>query len=430
MHVRPGCHDETVQKLRVRIHRGSREIGGNCIEIEAQGSRIVLDVGRPLDAASDEELSLPPVDHLGDGGDPGLLGIIISHPHQDHYGLVHLASPKVPVYMGEAAHRILREAAFFTRVGLRSRPAGFLRHREPFEIGPFKITPFLNDHSAFDAYSMLIEAGEQRVFYTGDFRGHGRKAGIFEQLLRNPPGNIDVLLMEGTHVRADSDGSERGPTEQEVENDCVETFKATPGAVLACYSAQNIDALVTLYRAAIRSGRDFVMDLYTASIAAATGCPTVPQANWDHVRVYVPRSQKMKVLQEQAFARTEAVRASRIYPAELFARRAELVMTFRQSMANEVTRMGCLVGAHLVWSLWPGYLKDPSGKKLLAQMDQHGVRHDIHHASGHAHIPDLQRLAAALAPRRLVPIHSFATDRFSDFFPRVKRHGDGEWWDA
>ena len=34
--------------MRCRIHRGCHEIGGNCIEVESQGKRIVLDVGLPL----------------------------------------------------------------------------------------------------------------------------------------------------------------------------------------------------------------------------------------------------------------------------------------------------------------------------------------------------------------------------------------------
>jgi ribonuclease J len=77
---------------------------------------------------------------------------------------------------------------------LTRTPTWFLRHREPFNHGGFRITPFLNDHSAFDAYSLLVEADGRRLFYTGDIRGHGRKAGIFEQLLRRPSEAIDVLL--------------------------------------------------------------------------------------------------------------------------------------------------------------------------------------------------------------------------------------------
>ena len=39
--------------MRIRIHRGTKEIGGTCIEAEARGKRIALDVGLPLDAPDD-----------------------------------------------------------------------------------------------------------------------------------------------------------------------------------------------------------------------------------------------------------------------------------------------------------------------------------------------------------------------------------------
>src|SRR5213593_1413221 len=162
----------------------------------------------------------------------------------------------------------------------------------------------------------LLEAEGRRLFYTGDIRAHGRKAGLFEELLRRPPENIDVLLMEGTHIREDSDGSERGPSERDVEDACADMCKETKGVVLAMFSPQNIDRLVTIYRACLRSGRDLVIDLYTAAITAATGRDTIPRADWDRVRVYLPRSQKAKVIREKAFVRTEAVKQRRIYPEE------------------------------------------------------------------------------------------------------------------
>jgi ribonuclease J len=137
-------------------------------------------------------------------------------------------------------------------------PAGFLRHRESFALGPFTITPFLNDHSAFDTYSMLIEADGRRLFYSADLQAHGRKAGIFEEFLRKPPMGVDVVLMEGTNVRQEGD-PKSGKTEQEVEKDLIQTFKAIPGIVLAMYSAQNIDRLVTIFRACIQSGRHLVL---------------------------------------------------------------------------------------------------------------------------------------------------------------------------
>jgi ribonuclease J len=261
-------------------------------------------------------------------------------------------------------------------------------------------------------------------------RAHGRKAGIFEELLRRPPEDIDLLLMEGTHIREHSDGTERGPSERDVEDACVDTCKATEGMVLAMFSPQNIDRLVTMYRACLRSGRDLVVDLYTAAIAMATGRETIPKADWGPVRVYLPRSQRARVIREQAFDRTDAVKADRIYPEELVARRGELVMLFRASMRRELEEIGCLDGARCIWSMWPGYLREPSGERLRAWLDQLGIPMAIHHASGHAFISDLQRLVRALAPRRVVPIHSFSGDRFGEFFPRVDRQPDGTWWEV
>jgi len=416
--------------MRARIHRGAHEVGGNCIEVESAGTRLVLDLGRPLTASLDTEVPLPAVPGLREDGEDRLGGLLITHPHLDHCGLAAKIAPSVPIFIGEAADRILQEAAFFTPAAIALKPAGFLRHRETFRIGSFQVTPFLNDHSAFDAYSLLLEAGGRRLFYTGDLRGHGRKAALFDELLREPPREVDVLLMEGTHIGPGTRADDRGASETDVENECIDAFRATKGMILALYSPQNIDRLVTFYRAAVRSGRILVMDLYTAGVAAATGRETIPQASWDKVRVYVPQAQRAKVLREQAFERTQVVRPDRIYPEELASRPGDLVLTFRLSMARELQAAGCLGGSAAVWSMWPGYLKEPSGRALREFLDRLGIPLTIHHASGHAFVPDLRRLVESLAPRRVVPIHTFAGDRFEDFFPRVEPHRDGEWWEV
>jgi ribonuclease J len=202
--------------VRARIHRGTQEIGGNCVEVEAGDSRIVLDVGRPLDALRDDVISLPEIAGFG-SADPSLLGLIISHGHQDHWGLIAQVPKDVSVYIGEAAYRILEEAAFFS-IGAALAPAGFLRHREPFSLGPFLITPFLNDHSGFDTYSLLIESEGRRLFYSADLQAHGRKAGIFDGFVRKPPAGVDVLMMEGTNLRQQGD-PKTGKTEIEIEKD-------------------------------------------------------------------------------------------------------------------------------------------------------------------------------------------------------------------
>ncbi len=176
--------------------------------------------------------------------------------------------------------------------------------------------------------------------------------------------------------------------------------------------------------------RIFVMDLYAVTITAATGRQTIPQSNWDRVRVYLAKSQKRRVIEAQAFERTGALKPKRIFPEELCERKGQLVMPLRFSMARELEAAGCLEGAHAIWSMWPGYLREPSGQRLRTWLDEHAIPLVIHHASGHACIPDLQRLVEAIHPGRVVPIRSEASDRFAEFFPRVDRQRDGIWWEV
>ena len=71
-----------------------------------------------------------------------------------------------------------------------------------------------------------------------------------------------------------------------------------------------------------------------------------------------------------------------------------------------------------------------STRGVRAWLEEHGIPLQIIHTSGHASVADLKRFAAALAPRRLVPIHSFETGRFAEFFDNVTQQDDGVWWEV
>lgn len=417
--------------MRVRIHRGAHEIGGNCIEVESAGKRIVLDVGRPLSADWNDDIAPPDVSGFADA-DSTLLAVIVSHPHLDHYGLVAGIRADVPVYIGQGAAQVLEAAAFFSPMSASIDAAGWLENRASFRLGPFELTPFLNDHSAFDAYSLVIEADGRRLFYSGDFRGHGRKASLFEHLVASPPTPIDTLLMEGTHVRSKpgTHDDDQFETESELEDRLLDLTKQTDGAVVMFGSSQNLDRVVTAFRAARRAGREFVFDLYGATVAAAARS-TIPQPGFDGLRVYVPQAQRVKVKRAGEFHRTESIRACRVFPEELAEHPERFLLHVPSSTARELVAGDVLDKSGVAaWSLWPGYLRQSSGQKLLALLAEHQIRLEHVHTSGHASVPDLRRLVDALQPAAVVPIHSEATDRFAALFSGVVQHADGEWWDA
>ena len=105
--------------MKFKIHRGTKEIGGSCVEIWTDNTRILLDFGMPLVENDGSEFdfnkykNLPYKDLIKAGVLPDIEGIyydkkvlvdgiLISHPHQDHYGLFNFIHPKVKCYLGRA----------------------------------------------------------------------------------------------------------------------------------------------------------------------------------------------------------------------------------------------------------------------------------------------------------------------------------------
>ena len=197
-------------------------------------------------------------------------------------------------------------------------------------------------------------------------------------------------------------------------------------------SAQNIDRLVTVYRAALRSDRDLVVDLYTADIAAATGrssIPTVGEA-WPRVHVYAPLRQRVRVKECGEFERVDRVRGCRLYPEQLRKRAGQLVLFGAyQGEIPSMIRDGVLTGGAVVWSMWDGYLDQHSGQRLQATLQSANVPLIQHHTSGHATPADLVRLVLALRPDAVVPIHTEALDAYASTIGElVQPHEDGTWW--
>jgi hypothetical protein len=73
--------------------------------------------------------------------------------------------------------------------------------------------------------------------------------------------------------------------------------------------------------------------------------------------------------------------------------------------AGDLERAGALTGAQVIWSQWQGYLREGPGAHLKAYCESRGMPFEIIHTSGHASVDDLKRLAEAVNPKALVPIH-------------------------
>jgi len=59
--------------MRILIHRGAEEIGGNCIQLEANGKSLLLDLGAPLSGRLNGLEALPKIKGLRTGDNPDLI---------------------------------------------------------------------------------------------------------------------------------------------------------------------------------------------------------------------------------------------------------------------------------------------------------------------------------------------------------------------
>lgn len=415
------------------IHRGQHEIGGMCIEVAANdGTRILLDLGMPLIAPDGGDFSRdtpqrPTAELIAEGilrdvpglyphdpTAPAVAAIILTHSHLDHYGLAHHAHPAIPVYGSDGTIAVLEVGrVFFPDVALpsdlRRFPSG-----ETLRFGDLSVTAIPVDHAAPDSRALLIEADGQRLLYTGDLRAHGRTGFRFENMLTDERlQGVDWLLIEGTTLGS-SGGTHGLRSEADVEEKLVELACAEPGKLVAVVaSGQNLDRLVSCFKAARHSGRLLVIDPYQAYVLMklASLSKNIPQFSWDDVRVSFAHYQvgrlKEAGLMELVYQMSEQGRVS---SDQLAAEPGRYLMCSRGSYG--VTKLFDKVGGGnvvLVWSMWSGYWQR-DGCAMRTWAERAGLKAHFVHSGGHAWPKDLRRLAGAIAAEETMWVHTDSVD--------------------
>lgn len=408
--------------MNVIIHRGAQEIGGTCIQLSTAKTTILLDLGLPLSSASRKL----------DVGSLRPDAVLISHPHQDHFGLIDALDPSVPVYIGELGKRMIDAPRMILGKALSTNLFRYFKNRQHFSVGDFTITPYLVDHSAVDAYGFLIEAEGKKVFYSGDFRAHGRKSVLFDNIVNKPPKDIDLLFMEGTMLERSNDDF---PTEAAVEQKIYDTIKAQEDITFLISSSQNIDRIVSAYRACKRAHKTMVIDIYTAWVLEQLKLvsDSVPNMEWEPVKVYTSHSQNEKLKEHPDFFGDFRKRLFkyRVHKEELQANPHDYLSLGKMSHFKIIDLYKAVRPVNVIYSQWLGYLsysnKDYYGADaIVAYRNDPQINFVYAHTSGHATVEDLKTFAGALKPKMLVPVHTEYGDKYRDLFYNVKIVADNQ----
>jgi ribonuclease J len=399
-----------------------------CIEVAADdGARILLDLGMPLQTpdGGDFPLGTPQrpteeliaegvlVDVAGvfphDPAAPDVAAIVLTHSHLDHYGLAHHAHRAISVYGSAGTLAILDVGRVFFPDAALPADLRLLPDDQSLRLGGLTVTAIPVDHAAPDSRALLCEADGQRLLYTGDLRAHGRFGFRFEKLLADERvRGVNWLLCDGTTLGS-SGGSHGLSSEADVEEQLLELAREEPDKLLAvATSGQNLDRLVSCFRAARRAGRQLVVDAYQACVLRqlAPLSPSIPQVDWDGVRVKFAHHQveRLKEAGVMELAREMSGHGA-VGTAELVAHPGRFLVSVRGSYG--VTKLFDRIGPQnvvLVWSMWRGYWDRKKGLSSWAGCV--GLEPHFVHSGGHAWPEDLQRLVAAVGAKETIWVHT------------------------
>lgn len=415
--------------MKIIVHRGAEEIGGNCIELVSGKSRIVLDYGTPLpkiDPITHKSVNLPieAAEHKIEGlyaGAGRLDGLIISHTHQDHYGMLfgRPLNPELPVYMSRIMEEIIRITGRMCP-GHKdfSAKINHFRREEPFTAGAFRLTPYLMDHSSSESFAFFIEAEGKKLIYTGDFRDHGHRARAFQRFLEARLGAIDLLLTEGTQAKV-----ETGDNEKKVMADIEKLARGKKGTLYVMCSGQNVDLLASLGGIAARNGRYLAIDGYVALVLHTLKATAlrqglrlqIPGLDSDYLRVLdTPAMKNVRKYYPEAAERIAARLVPWTWVNQNIGKLIIPVRTYAQHWVRE--NITNFKDALFVYSMWEGYKEDLEYQKTLNYFKNRGMTAHSAHVSGHAYFSAIRKLVENKQPRHIIPVHTEHPEIFQGAF--------------
>jgi ribonuclease J len=228
--------------------------------------------------------------------------------------------------------------------------------------------------------------------------------------------------MEGTRF---SGGSRGQQTEYELEEHIAKDIANAPGLVLASFSPQHVDRLVTFYKAARRAGRLLVLDHYGGFVLhLASGQARLPRPRASAgIRVLLPKSQETVATVARHFADCETTLE------EILANPDRYVTLFRPRMIEEDFHGQLPAGVCCIYSFWSGYLRTRDWQEARTKVSGAGGTFLERHTSGHIHADEIVPFVNSIAPRWVVPVHTTRPEAFARRFPNARLLRDGECWD-
>jgi ribonuclease J len=379
---------------------GLGEIGMNLAIYGFGGERrrqwIAVDLGVAFadDALPGIDLIMPDIRYLAEER-RNLLGLVLTHAHEDHFGALLDLWPKLqlPVYATPFTAALL-QAKRESEPGAPEIPVNVVPLGGRFSLGPFDIELVSMAHSIPESNGLIIRTPLGAVLHTGDWK-------LDPTPLIGPPtdearlralGNEGCLALIGDSTNAFRAG--RSPSETDVAKCLAELIRTAPTRVAVTTFASNVARLRAVAEAAAACEREVVVVGRAmeriAQVARETGYLDGIR-DFRSVEVYghLPPDKVVALCTgSQGEPRAALSRiAQDDHPEVAFSRSDRVIFSARAIPGNEKAIMRVING--LV----------SQGIEVVTD------RTHLVHVSGHPRVEELEEMIGWVRPQILVPAH-------------------------
>jgi len=388
--------DDEIGDLAFLPLGGTGEIGMNLNLYRCDGRWLAVDCGIGFGGAAHPEVDVMMADpgFIADRRDR-LLGLVITHAHEDHIGAVAWLWPRLrcPVYATPFAAAVLRRK--LGEVGLTNQvKVNVIQPGGSFDLLPFKLRFIRMSHSIPEAQALAIDTPYGLVLHTGDWKMDPNPlvGPVTDEAALAELGARGVLAMVCDSTNAMVEG--HSGSEADVRQTLTALIRGMRGRVAVTCFASNVARMETVALAAREAGRSAALvgrslrniDAAARECGYFKGLPPflteddVDDIDDDRIVILVTGSQGEP---RSALARI----AMDTHPRVALGSGDTVIFSSRVIPGNE--RAIGQVQDNLV----------RRGVRLMTDAD-----HPIH-VSGHPARDELRRLYRLVKPRHAVPVH-------------------------
>lgn len=377
---------------------GLGEIGMNCLALESDEGILLIDCGVTF-PHSDIGIDVfhPDFSYI-ESRRERLLGVVITHGHEDHIGALPylLKRADVPVWGPEHALTLARERLAERGFDLRHLRLNTMVPRARYVIGPFTVEPVRVTHSITDACALILRTPAGIVVHTGDYKfdpsppdGETTDLERLEQI-----GNEGVRLLLSDSTNIDAPGT--SGTERTVGTAIDRLVADAQGRVVLGLFSSNVQRLRMIgdiarrYRRRIcLLGRSVHTHVRVASQCGRLDWPSDLLVNSDAAQA-VPRSGLMVLASGTQGEPVAALwrLSDWEHPALRLDPDDRLVLSSRIIPGNEPS----------VFRMMGKFLR--RGIEVRSRISDPDI-----HVSGHAHRDEQKRMYELIRPRSFIPVH-------------------------